>query len=284
VTVGRSAESYEVAVNPGVLVCPVNVSEGRSSSVLARLRDAAAPDLLDVHTDPHHHRSVLTVAGEDAARRVAEAAVGAIDLGSHSGVHPRSGAVDVVPFVPWEEATMAEAVDARDRFVVWIAGRLGVPAFAYGEDGPTLPEVRRRAFVDLAPDAGPSTPHPTAGSVAVGARRPLVAYNVWLKGDDVDRARAIAVAIRSPDLRALGLLVGDRAQVSMNLVAPDVIGPAEAYDRVVATDAPVDAAELVGLLPGRVLERIAEARWEELDVGADRTVEARLARWRAARD
>jgi glutamate formiminotransferase / 5-formyltetrahydrofolate cyclo-ligase len=268
-------------VKPRVLlVCPVNVSEGRSRTVIDRLRDAAAADLLDVHTDPDHHRSVLTVVGEEAARRVAEAAVAAIDLEAHTGAHPRLGAVDVVPFVPWEEATMADAVGARDRFVAWIAERLAVPAFVYGEGGPTLPEVRRRAFADLAPDAGPSTPHPTAGAVAVGARGPLVAYNVWLSGSDVSRARAIAAAIRSPELRALGLLVGDRVQVSMNLIAPDLVGPAEAYDRVVANGAPVAGAELVGLLPDRVLQRIPAERWDEIDVDGDRTVEARLAGWR----
>ena len=262
-----------------VLECIVNVSEGRDPAVLAALADAGGGDLLDQHVDPHHHRCVLTTAGEGAARRIARVAVERVDLRSHVGVHPRLGAVDVVPFVALEGADPSEACAARDRFATWIADELAVPAFRYGESGgvPTLPEVRRRAFVDLVPDEGPDRPHPTAGAVAVGCRPPLVAYNVWLAEPDLDLARAVATAVRGDGIRALGLAVGERVQVSMNLIEPDRVGPAVAYDRV-ADRARVAGAELVGLLPQRVLAAVAAGRWAELGLAEDRTVEARLDR------
>jgi glutamate formiminotransferase len=259
-----------------VLACVVNVSEGRDAAVLAALAEAAGVDLLDQHVDPHHHRTVLTTVGEDAARRIARVAVDRIDLTHHDGVHPRLGAVDVVPFVALDGSTELDAELARDDFATWAGEELDLPAFAYGGDGPTLPEVRKRAFRDLAPVAGPSRPHPTAGAVAVGCRPPLVAYNVWLAEPDVAVARRVAAEVREEDLRALGLAVGDRAQVSMNLVDPFRLGPAEAYDRVAARVATA-GAELVGLLPEAVLQAIAPARWDELDLAEDRTIEARLA-------
>jgi glutamate formiminotransferase len=266
-----------------VLACVVNVSEGRRPGVVARVAEAAGADLLDVHTDGHHHRSVLWLVGEEAARSVAVTAVACIDLRRHTGAHPRLGAVDVVPFVPLAGATLADAVAARDRFVAWVAGALGVPAFAYGEERP-LPEVRRRAYRTLRPDAGPVLPHPTAGAVAVGARPALVAYNLWLDGADLAAARAVARGLRGPLVRALGLRVGAAVQVSLNLLDPVAFGPAAAHDAVTraagALGVAVARAELVGLMPAAVLERVPEARWHELDLGPDRTVESRLAaRW-----
>jgi glutamate formiminotransferase / 5-formyltetrahydrofolate cyclo-ligase len=260
-----------------VLECVVNVSEGRDASVLAALAEAGSSELLDLHRDPHHHRSVLTLLGEEAPRRVAAVAVERIDLRRHDGVHPRFGAIDVVPFVALEGSTPARACVARERFCIWAAEALGLPCFRYGDGAPTLPDIRKRAFVDLAPAAGPSAPHPTAGAVAVGCRPPLVAYNLWLAEPDGDRAQEVATAVRSAEIRALGLLVGERAQVSMNLVAPDRVGPADAYDRVAAL-VPVAGAELVGLVPQSVLTAIPEERWMELDLGRDRTIETRLSR------
>jgi glutamate formiminotransferase len=259
-----------------VLLCVVNVSEGRDERVLAALDAACGSDLLDRHTDRHHHRSVFTLVGEDAPRRLAAEAVTRLSLTGHDGVHPRLGTLDVVPFVPWHGAGLDEAVAARDRFAAWAASELGLPVFLYGAER-SLPEVRRRAWRDLAPDVGPVRPHPTAGAVCAGARDVLVAYNVWLAdGTDVATARAVAASVRGPSLRALGLEVGERVQVSMNLIAPDALGPADAYDVVAACTA-VDGAELVGLLPARVLERIPRSRWQQLDVGTEQTIEARLA-------
>jgi glutamate formiminotransferase len=249
-----------------VLLCVLNVSEGRRTDVLDALADAAGRDLLDLHRDADHHRSVLTLVGEDAPWRVAVAAIERIDLRRHRGVHPRLGAVDVVPFVPWDGAAMADAVAARDRYAAWSP----VPCLHNGEEAMTLPELRRRGRRLV-------LPHPTAGITAVGARPVLVAYNVWLDGGSLSTARAIASAIRSPAVRALGLAVGDGVQVSMNLVDPGAFGPADAYDAV-ARLAPVERGELVGLVPQAVLDAIAEERWAQVGVSADRTIEARLAR------
>ena len=152
-----------------MLECVVNVSEGARPPLVAAIARAAGDDLLDVHADAHHNRSVLTVVGEDAPRAVARAAIERLDLRAHRGVHPRIGVVDVVPFVPLAGSTLADAVAARDRFLAWMATELGVPGFAYGPER-SLPDVRRHAFAGLAPTAGPSRPHPTAGAVAVGAR------------------------------------------------------------------------------------------------------------------
>jgi len=268
-----------------VLACVVNVSEGRRPDVVDAIAAAAGDDLLDAHVDPHHHRSVLWLVGEEAARAVAAATVALVDLRRHTGAHPRLGAVDVVPFVPLEPATLTDAAAARDRFVEWIAGALGVPTFSYGAGGErALPEVRRRAYRPLRPDAGPLLPHPTAGAVAVGARSPLVAYNLWLGGTALAGARAIAREVRGPFVRALGLRVGDGIQVSLNLVEPLAVGPGDAYDAVAASAARrggrVVRAELVGLLPDAVLRRTPEHRWPTLDLAPDRTVESRwAARW-----
>jgi glutamate formiminotransferase len=262
-----------------VLECVVNVSEGRHRDAIAAIAAAAGADLLDVHTDPHHHRSVLTLVGEDAPRRVTTAAIERIDLAEHDGVHPRLGVVDVVPFVPLDGSTEHEARQARDDYMTWLAEAHGVPSFLYGPER-TLPEVRRRAFRDLDPDRGPRHPHPTAGATCVGVRAVLVAYNVWVDDLDLAQARHVASAIRRPELRTLGLAVGDEVQVSMNLVAPLELGPATAFDLVVGELGGRGSgvrAELVGLVPRDVLEEIDPERWDELDLAPDRTIEARLA-------
>jgi glutamate formiminotransferase len=267
-----------------VLECVVNVSEGRDAAVIEAVAAAAGDCLLDVHTDADHHRSVLTMAGpdlEDAVRAVATEAVRRIDLRRHEGVHPRMGAVDVVPFVP-------VAVAERDRFAEWAAAALAVPCFVYGPER-SLPDVRRRAFVDLAPDTGPPEPHPTAGAMCVGTRPFLVAYNVWLTpGTPLDVARKAAARLRSPAVRALGLAVGPQAQVSMNLLDPTAVTPADVYDAV-AAEAPIERAELVGLTPANVLAAVAKDRWAALDLDPSKTIEARLGaatakRWRRSRD
>ena len=261
-----------------MLECVINVSEGRDDATLGALRDACADALLDLHADPDHNRSVFTLSGwdvEDAARALTRCAVVILDLTRHEGVHPRIGVVDVVPFVPLFEATLADAVAARNRFATWAAQTLQVPCFLYGPER-ALPDLRRDAFTALAPDVGPASPHATAGAIAVGARSVLVAYNVWLADDDVEVARRVAGAVRRRDVvRALGLRCGDGVQVSMNLLDWRAFGPADAYDAVAAL-ADVSRAELVGLLPRDALDAIDERRWPELDVSAARTIEARL--------
>ena len=259
-----------------MLECVVNISEGRDQQAIDHIAAAAGPALLDVHTDADHNRSVLTLLGEDAPREVARRAVDLLDLRTHDGVHPRIGVVDVVPFVPLDGASFADAIAARDRFCTWAADELGVPCFRYGPER-TLPDVRRTAFVEVAPDTGPPHPHRTAGAMAVGARPVLIAYNVWLHDVDLARARELARELRGPAVRALGLQVGAEVQVSMNLIDPMVLGPDAVYDRIAAAES-VSRAELVGLVPRAVLDTVDPARWLELDLSAERTIEARAAR------
>ncbi len=262
-----------------MLECVVNISEGRSAATVADLAASAGDDLLDVHTDADHNRSVLTLVGDAAPRRLTRAAVATLDLRRHRGAHPRIGVVDVVPFVPLAEATLDDALAARDSFGRWAAEEPGLPGFAYGPER-TLPDVRRHAFASLRPTWGPPEPHPRAGAVAVGARLLLVAYNLWLAPSaDLATARAVAATLRSPQVRALGLAVGDAVQVSMNLIAPDVVGPAEVWDAV-AAQTTIARAELVGLVPESVLTATPERRWESLDLAPDRTVEDAIRRRR----
>jgi glutamate formiminotransferase len=283
------------------LECVVNVSEGRDVALLQHLSAAAGASFLDVHTDADHHRSVFTVGGagesvEAAVRSLARAVVDAgLDLQHHRGAHPRFGLLDVVPFVSltgWPEVrdgALDASLAARDRFVAWAAAELGLPCFRYGPER-TLPDVRRHAWRDLAPDAGPATPHPTAGAVAVGARPVLVAYNLWLAPPPdltvdlavdlpaaLSLARSVAAAIRGPTVRALGLAVGDAVQVSCNLIDPWTVGPEAVFDAV-ASRAAVARAELVGLVPRAVLQRAPRHRWPELDLDPSATIEARLER------
>lgn len=258
-----------------MLECVINISEGRDEGFLSACASGLGRDFLDLHSDPDHHRSVFTLAGEEAARVLATEVVAVLDIGQHSGVHPRIGTVDVVPFVPIHGSTIEDALAARDRFAYWVADHLGVPCFLYGPER-SLPEIRRGAWRNLRPDVGPDEPHPLAGAMCVGARQPLIAYNVWLAGSSRDEARRIAADLRGPHVRALGLQVGDQFQVSMNLISPEIVGPAEAFDAV-ASRARVDRAELVGLLPAAALAAISRARWGELDVSVEQTIEWRLA-------
>jgi glutamate formiminotransferase len=277
-----------------LIECVANISEGRDVDLIGELADRAGPTLLDIHSDPEHHRSVLTLGGEAdaveaAIRSVAAMAVERIDLGQHQGVHPRLGAVDVVPFVPLgPTGRLDAAVEARNRFAAWAGADLRLPCFLYGPER-SLPEVRREAFLTLEPDTGPPTPHPTAGAAAVGARPLLVAYNIWItvtEGSETDApaavalARAIASSIRTPTLRSLGLAVGTGAQVSCNLIDPHADSLAVLYDAVghLAGEAggTVERAELVGLVPGELLAGIPDRRWAELDLSEDRTIESRL--------
>jgi len=281
--------------------CVVNVSEGRDRSVVGALRDAAAEAVIDVHSDREHNRSVLTLGGtldlvEEATRRLVAEAVARIDLRAHTGIHPRFGAADVVPFVPLsgepaDGKDWDRAVAARDRLAKWAGEDLGLPCFLYGPER-SLPEVRRSAFKSLAPDTGPRDPHPTAGASAVGARPVMVAYNLWIvRAPDVGRAdglpsvlsvaRSLAGRLRSPTVRGLGLAVEAGAQVSLNLIDPGGTSVADVYDAVAAgaeaNGCSVLRAELVGLVPRAVLASAPRRRWAELDLDEDRTIEARMA-------
>lgn len=264
-----------------MLTCPVNVSEGRDPNLIAGIASAAGDALLDIHSDEHHNRSVLTLGGDavlSAVRAVTRLAVAQIDVRSHSGVHPRMGAVDVVPFVPGAGSGLGDAVAARDDFARWAGDVLSLPTFVYGPER-SLPEVRRRAFGDLAPDFGPASSHRRAGACCAGARPALVAWNAWLPGGQMPTARKIVRELRAglEKVRALAFDLDGFVQVSCNLIEPQTTGPDHVYD-FVNERSPVVRSELVGLIPGAALQRVPRWRWELLDLSADRTIEARLGR------
>jgi glutamate formiminotransferase len=275
-----------------VLECVPNVSEGRDETVLAALAAGCGAALLDLHVDVDHHRSVFTLAGPDVEAIVfalCGQVMRLIDLRGHRGVHPRLGAVDVVPFVALDGPD-DRAVDAARALAARLGAELDVPTFLYDQADPEarpLPTVRRDAFTRRRPDHGPDRPHPTFGATAVGARAPLVAVNCVLAGGDPAVARAVAAEVRErdgglPGVRALGLALPSRGlvQVSMNLVALDRTGLEEACRAVdAAARARADRVvevELVGLVPESERARCsAEFRsWVGLD--AARTIEGRL--------
>ena len=265
--------------------CVVNVSEGRDLAVLGALASASVASLRDRHHDAFHHRAVFTLINERDAlrtdvRRLIEAGLELIDLRAHHGVHPRFGAVDVVPFVALGHEDPAEACALRDETAHWIATALATPVYRYGPLGDgvtrTLPEVRQALRDGVAPDEGPA-PSAARGAVAVGCRPILVAWNLWLRGVPLDQARAVARLVRGPSVRALAFNLGDRVQVSCNLIDPTTVGPSDVYDAVAAAvkAGSIERAELVGLIPAALLEREDPARWRQLGIGPEVTIESR---------
>jgi glutamate formiminotransferase len=268
-----------------LIECVPNVSEGRRADVIAAIGDAiAAPGvrMLDRSSDPSHNRSVYTFAGEsdairDAVLRLFTVAIDAIDLRSHDGIHPRIGAVDVVPFVPLDGATIEECVALAKDTAALVAERFGVPVFLYEEAATTderrsLANIRRGGVDGVAlrmqqpawrPDFGPSQPHPTAGATAIGARPILIAYNVNLASNRLGVAKRIASSIREsngglPHVKALGMQLDHGVvQVSMNLTNYKETSMAAAFDAIVR-EAAVDGvrvleSEIVGLVPADAL-------------------------------
>jgi glutamate formiminotransferase len=267
-----------------LLVAVPNVSEGRDRQVLERLEASVGPArVLDLHVDPDHNRAVFTLAarqGKLAAGLVglARAAVGAIDLRVHDGIHPHCGALDVMPVVWLDEerrgAACAEALTAA----ALVGDEAGLPVFLYGELA-TRPEQAERAWLrrggpaelarrmaagELVPDFGPPRAHTSAGATLAAARPPLVAFNVDLATDDVELARSVAAGLREsgggpPGVRALGLYLPERgrAQVSTNIHDHRAVPLAEIVARVRAR-APVAEAELVGLAPRAAFDGFPE--------------------------
>jgi glutamate formiminotransferase len=273
-----------------MLWCVPNISEGRGADVLGALTAACGPTLVDVHSDADHHRSVFTLAGpedgvEHATRDLAAAVAEHVDLRRHQGVHPRLGALDVVPFVaPGTDS--ASAAGAALRFAAWIAETLEVPVFWFGTDHASLPRVRREAFTTRPPDLGPAAPHPTMGAVTVGVRPALVAVNCTLDRDDLSLARRIAAAVRErdgglPGVRALGFHLASRAraQVSMNVTRLEACGVERACTEVrgLARRSGADATvELVGLVPKAEFDRWSDEFRAWSGVTSDRMIETQL--------
>lgn len=300
---------YNAAVT--MLECVPNVSEGRDRAAIGRLAEAVRVSpgvrLLDVHSDPTHNRAVLTFAGEaaplrDAVVQLCAETVRTIDLRRHAGVHPRLGALDVVPFVPLGGTPMGEAIAAAHATGRALAERFGLPVLFY-EQAATAPhrrpleDVRRGGFDALSarlatdewrPDAGPAAPHPSAGAVAVGARAILVAFNVQLATTDVTVAKAIARVVRArggglPGVKALGVPLPHRGlvQVSMNLTDLTHTRPIDAYARVSREAArhgvAVADSELVGLAPAAALTPAEAAAMRVIGWSPARVLETALA-------
>ncbi len=261
-----------------MLECVVNISEGNEPSVIAELNRAAGRSLLDTHSDPFHNRSVFTLYGLNVYRdafALAEKAFELLDLSTHVGVHPRIGILDVVPFVPIGDTGFSEALEARERFAREISAKFSLPVFLYGPDR-TLPHIRREAFKTLEPDFGPPQPHPRYGSVAVGARGLLVAYNLYMVRDDLDEAKLVAKEVRSHCFRTLGLRVGNQVQVSANLVDPLNHGIYEFYTAV-SRLSPISRGELVGLAPLKTIDETPKRLWDTLDLNKYKALEIRAA-------
>lgn len=270
-----------------ILEAVPNFSEGRRRDLMDAVAAAAAgagARIAGLTLDPDHHRSVLTLVGGPEALAAgafaaARKAVETLDLRAHRGEHPRMGAIDVLPFVPLRGATMADAVALAEAVGRRIGGELEVPVFFYAQaarrpERRNLAEIRKPQFEGLreligrdpawTPDAGPSKLHPSAGAVAVGARPPLIAYNVDLDSKDLALARRIARRIRErdgglPGIKALGLWIEGRgcAQVSMNVCDYARTGLLEAFravrDAAAEAGVRVRSSELIGLAPEAAL-------------------------------
>ena len=229
-----------------LIECIPNISEGRRDEVVAAIAAAAVKAgpgvvLLDRTSDSDHNRSVLTFLGDGeplvaAMTALVEASLAAIDVRTHKGAHPRLGAVDVIPFVPVRGATSAECVDLAKTLGKTLAERFGLPVYLY-EDAAAVPErqnlanIRKGEFEGLAkkmedpawkPDFGPAAPHPSGGAVVVGARAPLIAYNINLATADLAVADRIAKAIRHLSggyrfVKAMGVKLEARGQVQVSI-------------------------------------------------------------------
>ncbi len=291
-----------------MIECVPNVSEGRDPDVIHRIAEAiegSGCHLLDVHSDPDHNRSVYTMVGDeqqiyDGAIALARSAIALIHLCDQRGVHPRIGAIDVIPVVPIQDTSMPLCVTLARRIGEKLGNGLGLPVFLYGEAArseyrASLPWIRRggaagleRKLIEDGPDYGPRRPHISAGAVAVGARGFLVAFNVVLNTTDVSVAQAIASVIREtggglPGVRALGLSLASRAlsQVSMNLIdiaSTDILAAFRAVQRE-ATLRGVDVleSEIVGLIPRVALGAATAADLHMREDPKERFLESRIA-------
>lgn len=293
-----------------IIECVPNISEGRRAEVVDACVDAIRRTpgvrLLDHSSDASHNRSVLTLAGDAAPLKQAvlalyEQAVARIDLRTHRGEHPRVGAVDVVPFVPIEGVAMEACVALAREVASEVAARFGVPIFLY-EDAASSParrnleDIRRGEFEGLkdkmakpewAPDFGPAQPHASAGASVMGARMPLIAYNINLATDRVEVAKKIAAAIRFSSggfryVKAMGVRVEDRqlAQVSMNLTNFEKTPIFRVFETVKREAARYGVAvlesEIVGLVPSAALVDAAQFYLQLERFSPDQVLETKI--------
>jgi glutamate formiminotransferase / 5-formyltetrahydrofolate cyclo-ligase len=293
-----------------VIECVPNVSEGRRRDVVDALvesiRRTPSVRLLDYSSDTAHNRSVITMVGDTASLKAAvlalfEAALSRIDLRAHAGEHPRLGAVDVVPFVPIEDVTLQECVALAKETAADVAARFQVPVFLYEDasENPqrkNLEDIRRGEFEGLAakmatpggtPDYGPTSPHPTAGAAVIGARMPLIAYNINLATDRLDVAKKIAAAIRFSSggfryVKAMGVALEARGivQVSINLTNYEKTPMFRVFEAVKQEAARygvnVLESEIVGLVPAAALVGTAEHALQLASFTPNQILENRL--------
>lgn len=294
-----------------LIECVPNISEGRRSEVVDEIVEAIrlvpAVRVLDVSSDASHNRSVITMVGDAAGTKSAvlslfERAIRSIDLRNHAGEHPRLGAVDVVPFVPVADVSMETCVALARDTAADVASRFDLPVFLYEEaatrvERRNLADIRRGEFEGLAtklarpewtPDFGPAVPHPSAGATVIGARMPLIAFNVNLATDRLEVAKQIAAAVRQssgglPAVKALGLALADRGivQVSMNLTNYQRTSIATAFSAVrehaERSGVHVLESEIVGLVPAAALSGIDIAALRLRDFTARQVLETGLA-------
>jgi glutamate formiminotransferase len=289
-----------------LIECVPNFSEGRRrdvcDAIIAAVQAVPGARFLDLEMDPDHNRSVLTFVGApapvaEAAFAAARVAVARIDLNVHEGRHPRMGAVDVIPFIPIRDVTMDDAVRTSREVGARLGAELKLPVFLYESsatrpDRKNLAEIRKPQFEGLrdligkdpgrVPDFGPNAIHPSAGCVAVGARPPLIAYNIDLDSADEKLAKRIAKKIRErdgglPAIKALGLFIAERAgaQVSINVCDFTRTSLETVYAAVereaAAAGAGIKSSEIVGLCPAAALppgaiERLKLARFRDEQV------------------
>jgi len=293
-----------------IIECIPNVSEGRRAEVVdgiaAAIRGVAGARLLDYSSDASHNRSVFTFAGDAAAVKAAvlamyERVLPAIDLRTHAGEHPRLGAVDVVPFVPIEGVSMAECVALARQVAHDVHSRFGVPVYLYEEasNNPArrnLEDIRRGEFEGLAakmategwaPDFGAAAPHPSAGASVIGARMPLIAYNINLDTDRLDVAKKIAAAIRHSSggfrfVKAAGFELKERGivQVSMNLTNYEKTPIFRVFETVKREadryGVSILESEIVGLVPAAALHACAEYYLQVKGFSASQILENKL--------
>lgn len=292
-----------------VLLCEVNISEGRNTELIEEVTRALLKNndvkMIDFNSDKDHNRSVYTYIGEPEAVlqgtiRLADKAVELIDMTTHHGSHPRMGAVDVVPFVPVEGVTTEEAVEIAKRFGKHL-GEKGVPVYYYEDaavdsNRKNLVDIRRGEYEGLAekmkkpewvPDEGPKDFVPQSGATVTGVRFPLVAFNVNLKTNDIDIANRIAKSVRNISggfrfVRAIGLTITDKdmVQVSMNLVNYTKT-PIPRVMETIRSEAArygvlISSAELVGPVPLKALEEVVRHYLQVHDFSVNQVIETNL--------
>jgi glutamate formiminotransferase len=307
-TQARSVDVESVEATGQRMLSVPNVSEGRRGDILATVTDACrsdGADVIDIHTDADHNRSVLSIVARPdalilALQSLARACVATIDVRRHEGVHPCTGALDVVPIVLFDDAALPIATQIADDVAGYIGEYLDVPVFLYGQLARTeqlrRPHGVRSIGVDQlademrdgtrTPDYGPARMHPTAGCVLVGVRPPLVAWNVWLPDATRMEARALADRVREsggglPGVRAMGLYLPEAGMMQLSMNLEDTWEtPVGVVMRVVRREAErlgiaLGDSELVGMIPRHALGRESPESLGLVGFSHDRILEHR---------